>query len=174
VRKTAESCDADLAGPAGPARTASPCPVPRSTLPMTTSSASRCALSATTTPARCCSTPAPLSCGAVSLSPFQGAGPPGWAYQQGARRAGPALLRQGRRIPAARGRPFPRRHPPRRPYRTSNRPTRLGDGRSAHSRHRPGRPHRQPRNPCRSWSGRPDLDLGAGNTTPARSPPPET
>jgi hypothetical protein len=57
------------------------------------------------------------------------------AYQQGACRAGTGLVCQGRRIPAARGRPLPRRHPPRRTRRTSHCPARLGRPRPARRRY---------------------------------------
>jgi hypothetical protein len=57
------------AGTPGPARTATACPAPRSTAATTASSASRYALTATTTPARCCSTHTPPNCGAASRSP---------------------------------------------------------------------------------------------------------
>jgi len=60
---------------AGSVRTASACPAPRSTLPMTTGSASRCARTAMTTPARCCSTPTPPNYGAASPSPSAGPWP---------------------------------------------------------------------------------------------------
>ena len=76
------------------------------------------------------------------------------------RRPGAALLRQGRRIPAPRGRPLPRHHPPRRPRRTDHCPARLGHPRPAHRRHRPGRPHRPRRDPHRSRTDRPDPGVG--------------
>ena len=41
-----------------------------------------------------------------------GSGRTGRAHQVGVRGAGPPVLRQGRRVPAARGRPLPRHHPP--------------------------------------------------------------
>jgi hypothetical protein len=50
---------------------ASACPARRSTPETTTRSANRCARTATTTPARSCSTPAPPSCGADSPSPLR-------------------------------------------------------------------------------------------------------
>jgi hypothetical protein len=51
------------------------CPATPSTLAMTHGSANRCVLSATTTPARCCSTPALPNCAGVSPSPCRnGAG----------------------------------------------------------------------------------------------------
>jgi hypothetical protein len=42
-------------------------------------------------------------------------GPPDRAHQQGTRRPGPGLIRQGRRIPEARRHPLPRHHPARCP-----------------------------------------------------------
>jgi len=63
---------ADRAGRARPARTASASPAATSTTTATTGSASRCAGTATTTPARSCSTPAPPNCGAGSSSPCAG------------------------------------------------------------------------------------------------------
>ena len=48
--------------------------------------------------------------------------PEGRAHRPGPRRAGPGLLRQGRRIPAARRRPLPRHHPARRSRRANHAP----------------------------------------------------
>lgn len=53
-------------------RTASACPARRSTPGRTTGLASRSVQTATTTPGRCCSTPAPPNCGAGSPSPCAG------------------------------------------------------------------------------------------------------
>ena len=115
------------AGRARPARTASACPAARSTPGTTTGSASRCARTATTTP------------GAVL---FNACAPELWRRftitlrRTLARQAGLTgkalaaqvrrLLRQGRRIPAARRGPLPRHHPARRPRRASRRPAHLG------------------------------------------------
>jgi hypothetical protein len=48
------------------------CPAARSTPAMTAGTMSRCARTATTTPARSCSTPAPPNCGVASPSPCAG------------------------------------------------------------------------------------------------------
>src|SRR5262249_31080414 len=56
-------------GIAASALTGAACPEPRDTAGTTLCSVSRCAPTATTTPARSCSTPAPPNCGAASPSP---------------------------------------------------------------------------------------------------------
>ena len=77
--------------------------------------------------------------------------PPDRAHQQGTRRPGPGLLRQGRRIPAARRRPLPRHHPPRRPHRADARPRPPG-------RLSPCSPPPSTRPPAPStWTSRPPL-----------------
>src|SRR5215510_10874717 len=86
--------------------------------------------------------------------------PPGWAYQQGAGRPGPGLLRQGRRVPAARRRPLPRHHPHRWPGRADHRTARLGHRRPAHRCHRPGHSQRQPPGSRRIGPVCPDPGMG--------------
>ncbi len=82
-------------------------------------------------------------------------------------RAGTGLVCQGRRIPAARGRPLPRRHPPRRPRRTNHCTARLGHPRPAHRRHRPSGPRRHRRHAYRSGSRRPEPGLGPRTRHPS-------
>ena len=95
-------------------------------------------------------------------------GPPHRNDQQGPRRPAPGLLRQGRRVPAARRGPLPRHHPARRPRRTQHSPARLGHPRPAHRRHRPGRRRRPPRDSRRRRPPGADSGLGPRTRHPAR------
>jgi len=92
--KDGRSWPADHAGKARHVRTASGCPAARSTPGMTTGLASRCARTATTTPARSCSMPAPPNCGAASSSPCDGP----WPARPGSLPK-PLTLKSGSRTP---------------------------------------------------------------------------
>ena len=92
--------------------------------------------------------------------PPQASGAQRQANWPGPRRAGPGLLRQGRRIPAARRGPLPRHRPARRSRWANHAPARLGHACPAHRRHRPSRPRR---------AGAPGPHAGLG--PPTRHPP---
>ena len=110
----------------------------------------------------------PRAVAALHYYPAPRPRPPGRAHQHGVRRSGAAVLRQGRRIPAPRGRPLPRDHPPRRPHRASHGPTRLGHPQPAHRRHRRSWWCRRSAHPrSRRWSR---CRLGGHRLRPARPP----
>ena len=123
ARSTPAGCAAKLCCPAVPAatrkpaaaRTAATSPARPGTSRTIPGSGSRCAATATTTRPPSCSTPTPGTCGGGSPStcPATWRGYPG--SPEGAALGAAHPLRQGRRIPGTRHRPFPRRHPPGRP-----------------------------------------------------------
>ena len=76
--------------------------------------------------APCSGRPTPARCGHASPSPCAAPSPPRSGSPGASSATRPAVLRQGRRVPAARARALPRRHPPRRPRRTHRPATRPG------------------------------------------------
>ena len=106
--------------------------------------------------------------------PPQGSGAQRRANWPGPRHAGPGLLRQGRRIPAAGRGPLPRHHPARRPRRANHGP-------ALHGLPSPCSPPPSTRPPAPSASRRPPHQdsapapwPGAASSTSARSPPAAT
>ena len=140
--------------PTGPARSVRRCRCGAPTTRTTAPSARRSTRPPTTTKPLSCGTPTPGCCGAASPSTCAGRSPSGpGSPQRALREHARRLLRQGRRVPEARRRPLPRRHPPRRPRRWRHPTPGLGHGRPADRRHPRRRAQRHGRS-GRSIDGR--------------------
>ena len=140
----------------------------------TTGSASRCARTATTTPGRSCSTPAPPNCGAGSPSPSAGPWParPGSPARPSPRRSGSPTPRSPNTSGAASSTSTPSSGSTAPPGQPTPRPAGPRSPCSPPPSTRPPAPSASPRPPHRG--SRPARWPGAASSTSARSPPAAT